>query len=132
MNIKLLAAAPLIAMLAACSAFTSQPPELAGRTLVWNDSPESSIIPSITFYTDKDISGHCGCNLLTGQIQMDGTKIDFSQIGSTKRLCAPGVMKVENAFLERLGKTTDLVADGDKVNFLDKDGNVVMTMVDGE
>lgn len=39
-------------------------------------------------------------------------------------------MEVEQAFLDRLGKTEYAVADGKNVNFLDKDGNVVMTMVD--
>ncbi len=130
MNIKLLAATPLITMLAACSSFTSQPPQLAGRTLVWNDSPVATVTPSITFHTNNDISGTSGCNLLTGQVQLNGTKVDFSKLGSTKRLCSPDEMGVEAAFLERLAKTTDLVADGDKVNFLDKDGNLVMTMSD--
>ncbi|EJX01062.1 secreted protein containing Domain of unknown function DUF306, Meta and HslJ, partial [gut metagenome] len=112
MNIKLLAAAPLLTMLAACSSLTAQPPQLTGRTLVWSDSPVAAVTPSITFHTNNDISGTSGCNLLTGQVQFDGTKVDFSRIGSTKRLCSPEEMSVEATFLDHLANTTDLVADG--------------------
>ncbi len=49
----------------------------------------------IDFLTKEKVSGNLGCNLLTTTYKLDGKKLRFNAIGTTRRLCAPEVMQTE-------------------------------------
>lgn len=56
--------------------------------------------------TTRKITGNSGCNLMSGTIEYDDTNINngiqFDQIASTRRMCSPEAMKIENAVLNAL------------------------------
>lgn len=60
----------------------------------------------ITLTLDKDgrVYGNAGCNHFFGTYQLDDKALTFSQLGSTRRLCAEPIMMQEVAFLERLSR----------------------------
>lgn len=133
MKLRYLAAVPCALVLAACSTSGSadQAADLAGRSLMWADgiTSECEVPPTITFGADGKVSGNAGCNHLLGTWTMEGTKIDLSQLGTTRRMCAPAIMQMEDAFLQNLGKVAFATADGDNVRLLDAEHKLVMTLV---
>ena len=91
--------------------------------------PPRNVPPSIKFGADGKVSGNAGCNLLVGGWTLQGDKLDLSQLGSTRRMCGPELMKMEDAFLSNLGKTVYVETEGDKVRLLDAERKLVMTLV---
>lgn len=65
--------------------------------------------PTLTIAEDGSVSGSTGCNRLTGSAEVSGTQITF-RIATTKMLCSPEVMEVEQSMLKAMdGKTTATV-----------------------
>lgn len=58
---------------------------------------------SLTFSEDRAY-GNAGCNHWFANYQRDGQTLRFSDIGSTRKLCAEHIMKQEQHFLELLSK----------------------------
>lgn len=54
----------------------------------------------------KTLQGSTGCNTMNGAYQLDGNKLKFGKIATTRIDCGEPVMRVERAFLNAL-KTTD-------------------------
>ncbi len=54
----------------------------------------------------KKVTGHGGCNRLFGEYFLDGRKIIFKEIGSTKMFCEDS-MKTENDFLQAVNKINE-------------------------
>ena len=65
--------------------------------------------PSMILDIDaRKLSGKSGCNLMNGGIEYDNTTlnngIQFTGVASTRRMCAPNVMEVEDKMLDVLNK----------------------------
>lgn len=58
---------------------------------------------SLTFSHDRAY-GNSGCNHWFASYELDGQKIRFSQIGSTRKMCAEHLMKQEQHFLHLLSQ----------------------------
>jgi heat shock protein HslJ len=58
---------------------------------------------SLTFSEDRAY-GNAGCNHWFASYQLDGQKLRFSDIGSTRKMCAEHIMKQEQHFLELLSQ----------------------------
>ncbi len=58
---------------------------------------------SLTFSEDRAY-GNAGCNHWFASYQLDGQKLRFSEIGSTRKMCAEHIMKQEEHFLELLSQ----------------------------
>lgn len=58
---------------------------------------------SLTFSQDRAY-GNAGCNHWFASYQLDGQQIRFSQIGSTRKMCAEHLMKQEQHFLQLLSQ----------------------------
>lgn len=58
---------------------------------------------SLTFSEDR-VYGNAGCNHWFASYQLDNQKIRFSEVGSTRKMCAEHIMKQEQHFLELLSK----------------------------
>lgn len=58
---------------------------------------------SLTLSQDRAY-GNAGCNHWFASYQLDGQQIRFSQIGSTRKLCAEHLMRQEQHFLELLSR----------------------------
>lgn len=101
--------------------------EVEGKTINKGDCEN---VPFLGFKTAENrLYGNTGCNLLTGSIAGDvkNGKIDFSQTGSTRMMCAD--MKVERMVLDALGKTTRFSVNGtDKLSLNDNNGKTVIVL----
>ncbi|MEL7557910.1 META domain-containing protein [Stutzerimonas chloritidismutans] len=58
---------------------------------------------SLTFSEDRAY-GNAGCNHWFASNQLDGQKLRFSEIGSTRKMCPEHLMKQEQHFLELLSQ----------------------------
>lgn len=95
------------------SAFTDA--ELLGRTFQVQDVAGRGVIDSshitLTFGENGQFSGSAGCNLVFGPYQRSGTALEFGALGATKKLCAPALMRQEQAVLDILTAATRIERD---------------------
>lgn len=60
------------------------------------------------------LTGNAGCNRLFGNFEIEGKKLNFSGIGTTKMFCSDkNAMQTETQFLNVLDKTTSFRKNGD-------------------
>jgi heat shock protein HslJ len=59
---------------------------------------------TMTLGNDGRAYGNAGCNHWFASYRLDGDAISFGPVGSTRKLCAPALMKQEHRFLEAIGK----------------------------
>ena len=57
---------------------------------------------TITLGEDGRAYGNGGCNHWFAPYTLEGDKLSFGKIGSTRKLCAPAVMEQEKRFLQAL------------------------------
>ena len=72
----------------------------------------------------KRVAGSGGCNRLIGSYTLDGEKLAFGQMASTKMACTEG-MDVEQAFHTALGKVASWRIDGETLELFDASGTLV-------
>lgn len=78
-------------------------------------------LPELVFdLAGGKISGHDGCNNITGTMEVRGSRIKFSAIGSTKMACPSN--KKDNEFVQKI---SDQVA-----NYYFKDGVLILYLID--
>ncbi|MEU7146256.1 META domain-containing protein [Nocardia sp. NPDC046473] len=78
--------------------------------------------PTLTIADDGAVSGTAGCNRMTGHAT--GPDIDLTfQIATTKMLCSPEVMEVEQAVLKALDGKTTATVDADTLTLRNLNGN---------
>jgi OmpA-OmpF porin, OOP family len=63
----------------------------------------------------KALQGFTGCNSVNGNYQLNGAKLKFSNLTSTKVSCGEPYMKQESAFLNALKATDSCKLSGDKL-----------------
>jgi len=61
---------------------------------------------SMTLGSDGRAYGNAGCNHWFAAYTLDGGRLSFGSVGSTRKLCAPALMEQEKRFLQALGKPT--------------------------
>lgn len=78
---------------------------------------------------DQLLFGYTGCNHLTGTLHraVDAPNPLFSAVGSTRKWCPD--MRIENALLPALSHVVDFSIDGDTLNLLDSEGEVVAALL---
>ncbi|MDU9390719.1 META domain-containing protein [Pseudomonas sp. zfem002] len=57
---------------------------------------------TLTLAEDGRAYGNGGCNHWFAQYQLQGDRLSFGSIGSTRKLCAPALMEQEKRFFEAL------------------------------
>lgn len=57
---------------------------------------------TLTLAADGRAYGNAGCNHWFALYTLDGDKLSFGAVGSTRKLCAPAVMEQEKRFLQAL------------------------------
>ncbi len=80
------------------------------------DLPDGTETPWLKLNGDQ-LQGFGGCNALMGSYALEGSKLSFSGIGSTKKYCE-GVQPTENAIKEALGKADSFRLDGNQLRLL--------------
>ena len=63
----------------------------------------------------KTLQGSGGCNVMRGVYQLDGERLKFTQIATTRMACPDPYMSQENAFLKVLEATDSFKLSGDKL-----------------
>jgi len=80
---------------------------------------------------DGKVSGRGGCNGYFGSAKIDGSKIEFGQVGSTQMACEQAAMDQEHKFHEALGRAAAFRVEGSKLILADKDGKDIVRFVAG-
>jgi len=62
---------------------------------------DESSVPTLIFEDERKVNGFAGCNKYFTSFSLDGRKLDFGEIGSTKMHCEE-TMELEKAFLKFL------------------------------
>lgn len=73
---------------------------------------------------DHRVSGHGGCNALTGQYETKDDRLTFSKMAGTLRACLQG-MDTERSFHEALGRASTWSITGEKLELRDVMGTVI-------
>ncbi len=85
---------------------------------------------SAYFEIERDgrrFTGNTGCNRMFGTVQLKGQTIDFSGVGTTKRMCKlmPGSVS-ELSFLSALNRATRYTVSGNTLHLYDRSGRTVL------
>jgi len=67
---------------------------------------------TLEFAEPGKVAGKASCNRYFGSVEINGDAVTFSQMGSTKMMCAENIMAQETAFLKALGAAQRAVRDG--------------------
>ncbi len=77
--------------------------------------------------TGSRFTGNTGCNRMFGSVDVRGQKIDFSGIGSTKRMCKlPDGSVSELAFLNALDKADKFARNANVLYVFDRQGRTIL------
>lgn len=57
---------------------------------------------SVAFSTDGQASGNAGCNRFFGAATIDGDRVRFGALATTRRMCPEAIMNQESRFLAAL------------------------------
>lgn len=81
--------------------------------------------PTLTIADDGAVTGSTGCNSMTGQATVneapEGTEVAF-QVATTKKMCPPEVMEVEQSMLRTLDGTTNAEIESDTLTVSNPNG----------
>jgi copper homeostasis protein (lipoprotein) len=82
----------------------------------------------IRLHRDGKVSGSNGCNRLTGGFELNGDRLTFGRIASTRRACPGDYMKLEAAFDTMLSKVQSWQLGGGRMLLLGS-GGILATFV---
>lgn len=78
---------------------------------------------NLTIGAGGTVNGMAGCNRMTGTAGVGpGDAVNFA-VATTKMMCAPDVMEIENAVLRALDGRTTATIDGDSLTLRNDNGN---------
>ncbi len=135
---KFLLAIFLIGLILTACSFSQQKTPVIGTWIVVSYGLASNPTPtlpnldrSIIFDDDGNVSGNMGCNSFSGAYKIEGAKLTFQPMTSTKLNCPSDlVMKQEQAALQVLSGSADFKIDG-KYLTITNSGNVLVMQVGG-
>ena len=82
--------------------------------------------PHIQFDPEKKrVTGYSGINIFSGGYDVTGDRLRMSQMASTRRAGPPEKMRLESAFMNALSATRSYRVNGDALEFLDANGQIV-------
>jgi len=69
-----------------------------------------------------------GCNRMSGSAKVDGAKVSFGAIASTRMACEPALMELERKYGAALSSARTYRIDGEILMLLDEKGDVLVTL----
>jgi heat shock protein HslJ len=101
---KLLLSGAVLVALAGCASEPMKLQKERGYVLEWiGERPLMDYSHlTLTLAEDGRAYGNGGCNHWFAQYSLEGDKLSFGAIGSTRKLCAPAVMEQEKRFFKAL------------------------------
>jgi heat shock protein HslJ len=101
-------------------------PNLTGTKWLAEDIDGCGVIDNaqstVEFVAADRIAGRGGCNQFSGNVRLEGTKIQVSPLISTKMACVPALMDQESRFLQALQAARSLQLEETKLLVLDEAG----------
>jgi putative lipoprotein len=89
--------------------------------------PEGAETPWLRLLKDGGkVEGFGGCNSVMGGFTLEGDRVEFPNLGSTKKYCE-STQPTENAFLSAVGKTKNFKMKGEILHFTDAAGTDLAT-----
>lgn len=79
----------------------------------------------IRFNSDVNVSGNNGCNAFNGGYQLQGNRIIFEPLATTRRACQPPRNQAEANFMALLGQTQFVNATPYELSLIGYDGRVL-------
>ena len=89
--------------------------------------PSNQREPHLKFNADGKVNGSTGCNRLMGTYKLEGNKLQFSQMITTKMAC-PQLGNLEQTFLQAVHATAAMRISGKTLELKDAAGKVVMRL----
>jgi heat shock protein HslJ len=81
--------------------------------------------PQFTIASDgTQVSGHGGCNRMSGPVEIRSDRIGFSRLASTRMACATG-QQLESAFFDALERSARWKISGSQLELRDSRGRVL-------
>ena len=131
---SLLAALPFVVLVQACSG-AGVKPVVPLEDIPWNLVSQDGLVlepgsrarpPEILLSgKDKRLGGSGGCNRLMGSYELDGDKLKFGQLASTRMACAAGTAE-EAAFTNLLQGVVRWQVEGSQLVLFDGEGRAVL------
>ena len=78
---------------------------------------------------DGRASGSGGCNRFAGGYLLDGARLAFEPLASTRMACEPEVMQAESDFFAALARTARFRIDEGELVLLDDAGTEVLRLI---
>jgi copper homeostasis protein (lipoprotein) len=112
-----------IALLAAVQMAGAAAPTLRGTTWVLSPKAETGTTPTLVLDTAQlRVSGRAQCNRIMGSFTLDGDKLFFGEVASTRRACYPDDGS-EQRFLQALAQVQRWRIEGGELLLLGAEGN---------
>lgn len=82
----------------------------------------------VQFQGEGKLIGHGGCNRFFGSYTQDGSSVEIGPLGSTKMMCPPAQMDIENTIMSALQDTASVDATHLVLILNDKDGTPLLEL----
>ncbi|MCJ2165803.1 MULTISPECIES: META domain-containing protein [unclassified Pseudodesulfovibrio] len=92
---------------------------------------ESDTPLTLKFGADGTVEGFGGCNAFQGQYALDGEKLTFGPMASTRKSCGAAADEQEYTFLTYLAKVEKLALEGDELSLF-TDNQLELFLTSGE
>lgn len=121
-----LVGALFVATVMAAAAQAAQAADAPPRGTTW--SPGASASPSLRLDpVQARFSGHAGCNRISGSFELDGERLVFGPMASTRRACVPDD-GAEERFLKTLSEVRRWRIDSGALLLLGESGAPLLTL----
>lgn len=87
---------------------------------------------TLEFVEDGTVKGFGGCNNFSGKYTIDGEKISFGPMMSTKKSCGPGTDEQEYTFMTYLAEISTLRFEDDALELYSPQQSAPMAFTSGE
>ncbi len=79
----------------------------------------------VEFSEDGRVSGNAGCNTFRGSYQVEGDGIEIGQLATTRKMCKPEIMSVENAVLKAMAQVTHFAIEEGRLTLKGEKGDLL-------
>ena len=96
------------------------------------DNETVAAVPDVDatiMFQDGSVSGSSGCNSFSGGYTVDGNQISMGEMATTLMACPEPLMLQEQGLTAALGGAATYAIEGDTLQLIDADGNVLATFV---
>jgi heat shock protein HslJ len=94
---------------------TAELPRPEGDWQLVDGVSTSADFPITMSITGTEVSGRAACNSYSGTLVVNGSAVEFGEMGWTEMACEPAVMAAESAFLSALESAQTFEYSGDRL-----------------